>query len=155
MQIIATTYFTNNIMVRNQVSLARAMTLMGHARAIIPPEAGLYEIHGISQTLLVPDRIIFNVDAAFIPRVPQPTKRGVYERDHGVCAYCGKNIPIAAATLDHVIPQALGGPSTWENLVTACRRCNGRKGCRTPDQAHMKLLYRPSIPRVRLRPGDN
>ncbi len=154
-QIVTTTYFTNNVMVRHSVSLARAMALIDHAGAIVPPEAGIYEIHGVSESVLVPDQIIFNVNAALVPRLPQPTRRGVYERDGGICAYCGKILPLSAATLDHVVPQAQGGPDAWDNLVTACRRCNGRKGGRTPDQAHMKLLYRPFLPRVRLRPGDN
>ena len=30
-------------------------------------------------------------------------------------------------TLDHVIPQSKGGPNTWNNLVTACKSCNGEK----------------------------
>ena len=150
--ITATTYFSNNIMIKNRLPLSRAVTLMNHIHAIIPPEAGLVEVRGVNYVLLVPDQIIFNLDRAFVPRVPQPTKRGVWERDRGVCAYCGKSIPLAAATLDHVNPQWLDGRTAWDNLVTSCIRCNQRKGGRTPDQARMKLLYRPSIPKVRLRP---
>jgi hypothetical protein len=150
--ITATTYFSNNIMIKNRLPLARAVTLMNHSRAIIPPEAGLVEVRGVNYVLLVPDQIIFNLNRAFVPRVPQPTKRGVWERDGGVCAYCGKSIPLAAATLDHINPQWLDGRTAWDNLVTSCIRCNQRKGGRTPDQAHMRLLYQPSIPKVRLRP---
>ena len=70
----------------------------------------------------------------------------------GRCAYCGKAIPISAATVDHVQPICQGGESTWDNLVTCCISCNQRKGSRTPEQAHMKLLIRPFTPKVRLRP---
>ncbi len=150
--ITATTYFSNNIMIKNRLPLSRAVTLMNHIHAIIPPDAGLLEVRGVNYVLLVPDQIIFNLNRAFVPRVPQPTKRGVWERDRGVCAYCGKLIPLAAATLDHVNPQWLDGRTAWDNLVTSCTRCNQRKGGRTPDQAHMRLLYQPSIPKVRLRP---
>lgn len=150
--IYATTYFSNNVMVRNRLTLARAITLMDRAGAIIPPDAGLHEIRSPSQVLLIPDQIIINLNRAFIPQVPQPTKRGVYDRDGGICAYCGKWIPFSDATLDHVIPQRLNGETSWLNLVCACTRCNSKKGGRTPEQARMKLLYRPFIPKVRLRP---
>jgi hypothetical protein len=150
--ITATTYFSNNIMIKNRLPLSRAVTLMNHIRAIIPPDAGLVEVRSINQVLLVPDQIIFNLDRAFVPRAPQPTRRGVWRRDGGICAYCGKLIPLASATLDHVNPQRLDGRTAWDNLVTSCIRCNQRKGGRTPDQAHMRLLYQPSIPKVRLRP---
>ena len=49
--------------------------------------------------------------------------------------------------LDHVVPRALGGRTTWENVVTSCVDCNRRKGGRTPVQAHMVLIRRPARPR--------
>jgi 5-methylcytosine-specific restriction endonuclease McrA len=39
------------------------------------------------------------------------------------CAYCGEQ----ADTLDHVLPRSQGGLTVMENLVPACRRCNGSK----------------------------
>lgn len=150
--ITATTYFTNNIVIHRQVPLARAVTLIGHANAIIPPDADLLEIHSPSLVLIVPARIIFSVDKAFIPRVPAPTKTGLHRRDQGVCAYCGRALTLAEASIDHIIPHSHGGPATWENLVTACRRCNEKKANRTPEQAGMPLRFKPFTPRVRLRP---
>ena len=35
---------------------------------------------------------------------PLPTRRGVYLRDQGRCAYCGRHISLAEATLDHIVP---------------------------------------------------
>ncbi len=150
--ITATTYFTNNIVIQRQVPLARAVTLLDHVNAIIPPDADLLEVHGASTVLLVPVQIIFSVDKAFIPHVPAPTKAGIYRRDCGRCAYCGRPIPVSEATMDHVVPQSLDGPSTWENLVNACRRCNEKKANRTPEQAGMPLRVQPFRPKVRLRP---
>ncbi len=150
--ITATTYFTNNIVIHRQVPLARAVTLMDHANAIIPPDADLLEIRCPSRVMLVPAQIIFSVDKAFIPHVPSPSKAGIYRRDRGVCAYCGRQVTFADASMDHVLPLSLGGPSTWENLVNACRRCNERKANRTPEQARMPLRFRPFVPKVRLRP---
>lgn len=31
-------------------------------------------------------------------------------------------------TLDHVVPKSLGGKTTWTNVCTSCRACNGAKG---------------------------
>jgi hypothetical protein len=149
--IVTTTYFTNNIILHRQVPLTRAVTLMEHANAIIPPDADLLEIRGPSLVLLVPTQIIFSVDRAFVPHVPMPTKSGVYHRDRGVCAYCGRTITLAEATLDHVVPQSMNGPDTWDNLVTACRRCNEKKANRTPEKAGMPLRFKPFTPKVRLR----
>lgn len=56
-----------------------------------------------------------------------------YRRDTGYalrdlpCTYCGD----PAQTLDHVVPRASGGPDTPENLVPACRVCNGSKSAKT------------------------
>jgi hypothetical protein len=150
--ITTTIYFTNNIMIQRQVPLARALTLMGHSGAIIPPDADLMEVHSPSRVVLVPVQIIFNVDRAFVPQVPAPTRRGIFQRDHGRCAYCGRCVPFAESSMDHILPLCQDGPTSWGNLVNACRRCNERKADRTPEQARMPLLFRPFTPRVRLRP---
>lgn len=152
--ITATTYFTNNIMIQRQIPLARAVVLMSHTSAIIPPDADLLEVRGPSWVVLVPAHIIFNVNRAFVPRLPQPNRRGIYLRDQGLCAYCGKWVPFSEASMDHVVPLALNGPTRWENLVNACKRCNERKAGRTPAQARMPLLFEPRIPKVRLRPDN-
>jgi 5-methylcytosine-specific restriction endonuclease McrA len=51
-------------------------------------------------------------------------------------------------TMDHVIPRAKRGRHHWENVVSACRSCNQKKGCRTPEQAAMPLLAVPYAPTV-------
>lgn len=51
----------------------------------------------------------------------------VYERDGYMCHYCKKQLTRFTATLDHVTPVAEGGDNSFENLVTACLRCNSRK----------------------------
>lgn len=54
------------------------------------------------------------------------TKQNVILRDNGTCQYCG--IREKSMTIDHVVPRARGGQSTWENCVAACYRCNQNKG---------------------------
>ncbi len=48
--------------------------------------------------------------------------------------------------MDHIVPKEQGGLDTWENLVTACPRCNLLKSNRTPEEAQMPLLTRPRRP---------
>jgi 5-methylcytosine-specific restriction endonuclease McrA len=46
-------------------------------------------------------------------------------RDGGRCVQCGSRFELQ---YDHVIPLALGGASTVDNLQILCAPCNGRKG---------------------------
>jgi hypothetical protein len=75
-----------------------------------------------------------------------PSKTAVLRRDNYTCAYCGRT----GTTIDHVLPRAQGGKSTWDNLVAACQPCNGFKADRTPEQAKMKLTWLPFVPEGKL-----
>ena len=74
-------------------------------------------------------------------------RRNLFARDGNTCQYCGKRLSTSALSLDHVIPRSRGGPTTWANVVCACVRCNVRKGGRTPDEANLRLIRRPTKPR--------
>jgi 5-methylcytosine-specific restriction endonuclease McrA len=73
------------------------------------------------------------------------SRRSVFARDNYQCQYCG--ITGRELTIDHVIPKRLGGPGTWENLVTCCRRCNAKKGDKSLNQSGMRLRREPKRPR--------
>ncbi len=75
------------------------------------------------------------------------TRRTVLARDNYTCQYCGVIPPRQKLTLDHVMPRSRGGKRTWENVVAACQKCNGRKGNRTPTEANMNLRIDPVRPR--------
>lgn len=81
-------------------------------------------------------------------RRPVPTLRlsrhSVLARDRYTCQYCGTSRDL---TIDHVTPRWMGGPHTWDNLVACCRRCNLKKGDKTPKQANMKLKTQPRRPK--------
>ncbi len=85
-------------------------------------------------------------------RMPAQTlrfnRKNLFARDDHTCQYCGKSEPVHKLSLDHVIPRSYGGPTTWENIVCCCLRCNNRKGGRTPQEARMKLLTKPQKPRL-------
>jgi len=77
---------------------------------------------------------------------PGLTNSKLFARDRNMCAYCGELFEESELTREHIIPFALNGCDTWMNVVTACRPCNHRKSHRTPEQAHMPLLYTPYVP---------
>ncbi|MDP3086270.1 MAG: HNH endonuclease [Rubrivivax sp.] len=70
----------------------------------------------------------------------------LFNRDRQVCAYCGGHFHVDDLTREHIIPVSRGGADSWMNCITACRACNGRKGSRLPEEAHMGLLYLPYEP---------
>lgn len=70
----------------------------------------------------------------------------IFARDRYRCGYCGIKGTINELTYDHVIPKAHGGRTEWHNILTACYLCNQYKGGRTPEQAKMKLLWKPFQP---------
>ncbi len=73
---------------------------------------------------------------------PGWSRTGVMVRDGRRCGFCGRS----ASTIDHVLPRSRGGGNTWTNTVAACGPCNNRKGNRTPAEAQMPLLVKPSAP---------
>ena len=80
------------------------------------------------------------------PYLVRFSRQNVYLRDGHTCQYCGEGFPARDLTLDHVVPRALGGRTSWKNVVTACAACNRRKGGRTPEQASLVLRSQPSRP---------
>jgi 5-methylcytosine-specific restriction endonuclease McrA len=64
----------------------------------------------------------------------------IYWRDGYRCQFCAKKFSAAELTLDHILPKSRGGSNRPDNLVTACKSCNNRKGARTPEEARMPLL---------------
>lgn len=76
----------------------------------------------------------------------RPSKRVIYEREKGRCAYTGKQLSFASSTLDHATPRSRGGRDTFENLVLCDPKVNFNKADRTPEEAGLKLLIKPTEP---------
>jgi 5-methylcytosine-specific restriction endonuclease McrA len=71
-------------------------------------------------------------------------RKNLFRRDDFQCQYCGRHdLPL---TIDHMIPRSRGGEDSWENLITACTRCNTVKGNRTPSEANMLPMKPPVRP---------
>lgn len=78
---------------------------------------------------------------------PHLTNKALFRRDGHICLYCGEKFPRSLLTRDHVIPMSRGGTDSWENVVTACFRCNNHKGNRTPQEwGRHDLIAVPYVP---------
>jgi 5-methylcytosine-specific restriction endonuclease McrA len=120
---------------------AMALVLLGKADVLEEAEALVRTSGGGFQAPSI-------VKMRYHVRRPLPQLRlcrhSILARDNYTCQYCG--VRGKDLTLDHVIPRWMGGPQAWDNLVACCRRCNLKKGDKTPQQARMKLKTTPRRP---------
>ncbi len=73
------------------------------------------------------------------------SRRSVFARDNYTCQYCGHRGP--DLTVDHVVPRRFGGPTSWDNLVCCCKKCNTRKSDKTLTQVGFTLRVKPRRPK--------
>lgn len=127
------------------VSVRRAIVLLLREKAELI-EATQQMLHSASDVLPIP-LVIRLVHYVKLPhrRVP-PTRVAVMLRDLHTCQYCGDTPGRHELTVDHIVPRSRGGVHSWQNLVTACKRCNQKKGSLTPDEAMMQLIRKPFEP---------
>ena len=77
---------------------------------------------------------------------PPLNNAALFARDAYLCMYCGGKFANRDLSRDHVRPLIQHGENCWNNVVTACKRCNNHKGGKTPEQAGMQLLAVPFTP---------
>lgn len=68
------------------------------------------------------------------------TKRLVYGKYGGKCAYCGLNISQESMSIDHFYPKSKGGSDDISNLIPSCSACNTAKGSHSIYQFRHQLL---------------
>lgn len=72
----------------------------------------------------------------------QVTNTFLFARDGYRCAYCGRHRKELgyreSLTRDHIVPLSRGGENEWTNVVTACSKCNLRKGNHLPAECGMR-----------------
>jgi len=124
------------------VSHRRALVLVLSDKAT-PVEDSDLVAHSERTVVAVPSIVRLNRFVRVPRRVHVPlTRRGVFARDGGRCVYCGA----PATSLDHVVPRSRGGAHDWENVVSACRRCNHVKGDRSVNDLGWRMHSRPWRP---------
>ena len=141
----------------------RAFTLLyaGAARVIAPDfstfdfdswaelgvAAGPDVVHTIDRVIAIPRVIILQLYDRLPKQKIRFSRHNIYARDNTTCQYCRKQLPRTELNLDHVVPRARGGRTSWENVVCCCVPCNLKKGCRLPEEAGMRLMKKPERPR--------
>lgn len=129
----------------NICSARRAIVMLLTEKADIVEENGEI-LHSTSITLRLPEVIRLR---RFIklPYRPIPfCRKNIMLRDGYRCQYCGESHAPDKLTLDHVIPISRGGKDSWNNVVTACKRCNHQKGSHFLGEIDMHLLNPPKKP---------
>jgi 5-methylcytosine-specific restriction endonuclease McrA len=100
-----------------------------------------------SVTWHVPAVIQVKKNFSFHTKSVKFSRFAIYSRDFWECAFCGQKHNAKGLTYDHVIPRSRGGETSFKNIVSACKRCNRKKGARTPEEAKMPLRRKPYQPK--------
>ena len=143
------------------VKKALGLVFKGIARVILPETYECFDfkswadlhvdsnephIRTICNAIRIPEVILLvSCDYTDTPRVVF-SRRNLFRRDKNTCQYCGRRLPSDQLSIDHVVPRARGGKSSWTNCVVACFSCNVKKGNMLLKEAGMKLLRQPREP---------
>ncbi len=124
------------------VSDRRALILVLNNRAIMVEESGLV-LRYIRGSIALPSviRLIKFVKIPYRHSVPL-SRRAIFARDSGRCVYC----KAAATSIDHVVPRSRGGGHSWENVVSACHKCNHLKADKHLKELGWRLRALPREP---------
>ncbi|MCB2231210.1 HNH endonuclease [bacterium] len=122
----------------------RALMLLFQGKAEMIETADGLRVRTVSTSFALPSVVRLSE----YRRVPYKrimlSRKNILTRDDHQCQYCGTRR--GPMTIDHVVPRTQHGTDTWENLVTACVKCNNKKGNRSPEKAGMTLLRKPVRP---------
>lgn len=140
----------NRVLILNQdytaltiCSVQRAFLLVFLNKAEMIADAKGKVLRTINSSFPMPSIIKLNGYVKLPYRGVLLNRQNIFKRDHQTCQYCGSKDDL---TIDHVIPRSRQGASSWDNLTTACRTCNSRKGDFTPEEANMILTQKPFKP---------
>jgi 5-methylcytosine-specific restriction endonuclease McrA len=127
----------------NICNVRRAFVLVDRGKA----EVLEHSAHGLhTATRILPRPSVIKL--VYMVKRPRPhvrlSRREIFMRDDYTCQYCGSKT--RDLTLDHVVPKYRGGGHSWDNLVSACRPCNHRKGGKLVVEARMRLIRPPRRP---------
>ncbi len=138
------------------ISIPRAINLLLAEKAVVVEQTGRV-LRTVASTFPVPSVIALRTYINVPRRKAQWSRKGILARDNFTCIYCGARpgdvvrghiITKTDLTVDHLLPRSRGGRDIWSNTACACYSCNHRKGNRLPEEAGMKLMWEPKIPRT-------
>ena len=124
------------------VTERRALILVLNHRAVTVEDSETV-LHYAGGEVTLPSVIRLNKYVRIPYRHAVPlSRRAVFARDGGKCVYC----TAPAASIDHVMPRSRGGAHVWENVVSACHKCNHLKADRTLKEIGWRLRSIPKEP---------
>ena len=126
---------------------ALVMCIIGKAT---PVETYNKKINSPSKSFELPAVIVLKTVVKFRLDSIACNRANLLYRDGHQCQYCGNHFEVKELTIDHIIPKSRGGKNTWNNLVIACKKCNQKKGSRTPKESQMFPLKKPVKPKISL-----
>ena len=116
----------------------------------LPPRGNGLDItiNGVKGPIRVPTTVIcpnFNI----MPKKEQrATPSNIRRRDGNRCQYTGVTLTNKTFSLDHIVPQSKNGKNNWQNLVSAHKDVNSRKGNKFNHEVGLKLLKQPLAPKI-------
>lgn len=148
---LASVTLSDKVLVLNQnyeplsvCSVRKAVILLWLGKAEMVEARSTTALRTVSLVYPYPSIVRLFVYVRLPYRKVELTRKNILRRDNHQCAYCNTTQP--PLTIDHVIPKSRGGADTWENLVTACVKCNNKKGNRTPEETGMRMRRKPFRP---------
>ena len=123
---------------------ALVLCLVGKAAAV---ETYSEVVNTVTEKFQLPSVIALKKVVKFHFTTMACKRQNVFWRDNNQCQYCANYFPIDKLTIDHILPRSKGGKNTWLNLTTACKKCNQKKGSRSPEEANMMLIRAPYKPK--------
>lgn len=137
------------------VSAKRGLILVFEGKAVITEEHPQHVIHSAKDIWPIPTQIVLKefVKSRSTHRIKAIlTQRNLFLRDGYTCQYCGRHRSQLKSseflTRDHIIPQSKNGKDVWENVTTACSKCNNFKADMLLEDTGMTLKKKPLVPTI-------
>lgn len=73
--------------------------------------------------------------------ISKSKRKNIYAKTDNKCFYCGCELNLVNATIDHIIPKSKGGKNNEENLVPCCRYCNASKHLKTLEEYRLYISF--------------
>jgi len=124
---------------------AITMMYLGKADVVVSYDE---KVSSPSTTLQMPAVLRLRRKLGKVKRGVRFSRVNVFTRDNYTCQYCNNRFPASKLSYDHVTPRANGGRTIWENIVTACKKCNAEKADRTCDESGMWPIKPPKRPKA-------
>lgn len=126
---------------------ARDLVVWSLGDVIQSVKGGLSRATGRRSVVDLPSIIACGGESLARPRSMFPlNNRALFARDGYLCLYCAKSFSSSQLTRDHIVPISRGGADRWENVVSACRRCNQFKSNHLLEEISLDLVALPFRP---------